>query len=56
MPEPSSFVCSPQLRAHRVADFLRSIESGDRVRRAHLQAHCVRLRVSVVGLLSVLIP
>ena len=52
----SSFVCSPQPRAHPAADFLRSIESGDRVRRAHLQAHCVRLRVSVVGLLSVLIP
>ena len=52
----SSFVRSPQPRAHPAADFLRSIESGDRVRRAHLQAYCVRLRVSVVGLLSVLIP
>ena len=56
MPEPRRFMCSPEPRAHPVAAVLRSIERGDRVRRAHLPAHCVRLRVSVVGLLNVLIP
>ena len=34
----SSFVCSPQPRAHPVAAVLRSIERGDRVRRAHHSA------------------